>query len=82
MPEMPHMKTADAPGMLEKGIEDLRDEISRLSREAERSSAAMLDLAKEHPRGASGVLAAAGAIGFLVGFACGAAQAAGQRRHW
>lgn len=79
MPQTPHMKTADAPGTLEKGIEDLRDEISKLSREAERSSAAMLDLAREHPKGTSGVLVAVGAVGFLLGFACGAAQSADRR---
>lgn len=80
MSDTPYMKTADAPGTLEKGIEDLRDEISRLRGQAEKSSAAMYDVAMEHPKGTSGVLLAVGAVGFLLGFACAAAQAS--NRSW
>ncbi len=80
MSETPYMKTADTPGTLEKGMEDLREEISRLRLEAEKSSSAMLDVAREHPKGTSGVLLAVGAVGFFLGLACGAAQGSSSRR--
>ena len=82
MSEVPYMKTADAPGALEKQIEDLREEMSKLRRKAEESSSAMIDLAREHPKGTSGVLLAVATVGFLMGLACGSAQSARRSRYW
>jgi len=83
MADTPYMKTADTPGLLEKQIEDLKEEVARLSRRAEASSSAMLDVAREHPTGTSGVLAAVGVIGFAIGWlACSAGRDSGRSRYW
>ena len=82
MSDAPYMKTADEPGTLERQIEELRDEVARIRREAARSSSAMIDLARKHPKGTSSVLLVVAATGFLLGLACGSAQSGRHSRHW
>ncbi len=82
MSDAPYMKTADRPGTLERQIEDLKDEVEKLRREAEQSSSAMIGLAREHPRGTSSVLLATGALGFLLGLAWGSARSGGRSGYW
>ena len=82
MSDAPYMKTADEPGTLERQIEDIKDEIAKLKREALESSSAMIDFARDHPKGTSSVLVAVGAVGFLLGLACGSAQSDRRSRYW
>ena len=82
MSDAPYMKTADEPGTLERQIEDIKDEIAKLRHQASKSSSAMLGLARDHPKGTSGVLLGVAAVGFLLGLACGSAQSGRRSRHW